>query len=111
MLKDFQEEMLKQYHFRLGPDISNDERERKLRFLAHAVCLVQSLKLSCKDAHTIVDFIYLNQEEPTVQEVGNVMLTLTALCSSVDVDMDSAVTAAVAGLKSKKFYLDTTKFI
>jgi hypothetical protein len=67
--------------------VCRDTTERCHRFTEEALELVQSLGMTNSEAHQLVDYVYGRPIGETRQEVGGVMVTLAALCSSQDVDM------------------------
>lgn len=67
-----------------------DLRTRNLQFLEEAAELVQALGLSEADAHRVVSYVYGRPVGDPPQEVGGVMVSLSALCHSTGLDMESA---------------------
>lgn len=65
-----------------GLAIAQDTTERCHRFLEESLELVQSLAITRSEAHQLVDYVYSRPIGETHQEVGGVMVTLAALCSS-----------------------------
>jgi hypothetical protein len=63
---------------------------RCYRFLEEALELVQSLGMSRKEAHQLVDYVFGRDKGDPWQEAGGVQLTLAALCTSTDIDMAKA---------------------
>jgi hypothetical protein len=61
--------------------------ERNHRFLEESLELVQSLGCTQAEAHMLVDYVFGRPEGEPQQEVGGVMVTLSALCSAIDIDM------------------------
>ncbi len=60
------------------------------RFLEEALELAQSFGCSNKDAHELVDYVFSRDVGQPEQEVGGVMVTLAALCSNAEIDMNGA---------------------
>lgn len=65
-----------------GPDIADDKLERNHRFLEEALELVQSAGCTKEDAHSLVDYVFGREVGEIHQEIGGVMVTLSALCSA-----------------------------
>ena len=70
-----------------GEALAADRLERNHRFIEEALELVQSAGMPQTEAHMLVDYVYGRPAGETSQEVGGVMVTLAALCSSHDIDM------------------------
>jgi len=70
-----------------GPEIASDKVERQHRFLEESLELVQSTGCTKEEALQLVDYVYGRDIGETPQEVGGVMVTLAALCTSYDIDM------------------------
>ncbi len=73
-----------------GTSISCDKIERNYRFLEEAIELVQSCNCTKKEAHELVDYVFNRKAGDKFQEVGGVLITLSALCSAQDLEMNSA---------------------
>lgn len=73
-----------------GPEIAADKTERNHRFLEEALELVQAAGCTQSEAHQLVDYVYGRPVGEMRQEVGGVMVTLAALCSAHEAQMDSA---------------------
>ncbi|MFQ6550469.1 hypothetical protein AADZ90_021205 [Aestuariibius sp. 2305UL40-4] len=73
-----------------GPEISADIVERNHRFLEEALELVQAKGCTASEAHQLVDYVFGREIGDPHQEVGGVMVTLAALCTSADLNMDRA---------------------
>jgi hypothetical protein len=71
-------------------EICRDVTERNHRFLEEALELVQSTGCTASEAHQLVDYVFGRPIGETFQEVGGVKVTLSALCSCVDIDEDEA---------------------
>lgn len=67
--------------------VCRDTQERCHRFTEEALELVQSLGMTASEAHQLVDYVYGRPVGETHQEVGGVMVTLAALCTSQDLGM------------------------
>ena len=73
-----------------GSVIAADETERCHRFVEEALELSQSCGGTRDDAHKLVDYVYGRDIGERAQEVGGVMVTLAALCSAFNIDLDNA---------------------
>lgn len=69
--------------------VCRDTQERCHRFTEESLELVQSLGMTQSEAHQLVDYVYGRPVGETNQEVGGVMVTLAALCSSQDLGMEA----------------------
>jgi hypothetical protein len=73
-----------------GQTIASDKTERNFRFLEEALELVQACGCSQSDVYELVDYVYGRPVGARSQEVGGVLVTLAALCSAQDLDMEEA---------------------
>ena len=73
-----------------GPEISADTQERNYRFLEEALELVQSVGCSREDAHKLVDYVFDRPLGAPQQEVGGVMVTLAAFCTTHGISLEEA---------------------
>ena len=64
--------------------------ERTHRFLEEALELAQANGCSREDALALVDYVYGRPVGVPHLEVGGVMVTLAALCSASEINMDDA---------------------
>ena len=71
-----------------GEEIAKDKIERCHRFLEESLELVQSLGIDKSDVLKLVDYTFSRPIGETYQEVGGVMITLSALCSASNIDME-----------------------
>ena len=83
-----------------GEASSNDIVERPLRFLEEALELVQAVGLSKEEVLNIVNYVYDRPVGETFQEIGGVLLTLSALASAVNVSLGDAWTIELARAKA-----------
>ena len=72
-----------------GPEIAADRRERNHRFLEEALELVQAGRCTASEAHQLVDYVFGRPVGEKDQEVGGVIVTLSALCSAHNLDMNA----------------------
>jgi hypothetical protein len=92
-LKEFQNKIRVWMLSTFGEKISKDTHERNCRFLEEAIELVQSCGMPKKDALKLVEYVYNRPVGDPPQEVGGVMVTLTALCLAHNMDVsDAAIT-------------------
>ncbi len=82
-------------------ELIESKAERNHRFLEEALELVQSAGCTAEQAHKLVDYVFGRPVGDTPQEVGGVMITLAALCSVHNLDMDAVALDELdrAGLK------------
>lgn len=73
-----------------GKDIPYDITERNHRFLEEALELIQSTGCTDSEAHQLVDYVFNRPIGEKHQEVGGVMVTLAALCTACNIDMNIA---------------------
>ena len=71
-----------------GNTISGDVIERNHRFLEEALELVQSTGCTASEAHQLVDYVFNRPVGEPYQEVGGVIVTLSALCSANTLSLD-----------------------
>ncbi|WP_063778208.1 hypothetical protein [Burkholderia cepacia] len=79
-----------------GAAISADRNERNDRFYEEAGELAQARGMTREEAHVLVDYTWSRPVGEARQEVGGVMVTLAALCSANDLDMQAAGEAELA---------------
>lgn len=84
-----------------GPAISADKTERNYRFLEEALELVQANGCTRDEACQLVDYVYGRPQGDINQEVGGVMVTLAALCTATNVDMDQGGETELARIWTK----------
>lgn len=70
--------------------VANNKSERNHRFLEESLELVQSIGCTKDEAHQLVDYVFNRPIGEPEQEVGGVMITLTALCLANGLDMHKA---------------------
>lgn len=71
-------------------DVCRDGVERNHRFLEEALELVQSLECTRSEAHQLVDYVFDRPIGEPMQELGGTIVTLSALASCHDMDLDAA---------------------
>lgn len=70
--------------------VRSNRAERTHRFLEEALELAQANGCSREDAIALVDYVYGRSVGIPDLEVGGVLVTLAALCSASDINMDEA---------------------
>ena len=84
-----------------GEEISKDKIERCHRFLEESLELVQSLGITKSDVLKLVDYTFGRPIGETSQEVGGVMVTLSALCSASEIDMQRSANVELMRIWTK----------
>jgi len=79
-----------------GETTAADVTERNWRFLEEALELVQSLGGSAADAHKLVDYVFGRDVGHAPQEVGGVMVTLSALTFANGISLNACAEAELA---------------
>jgi hypothetical protein len=73
-----------------GQKIATDRLERCDRFCEEALELLQSFGYRRERVIALISYVYGRYPGESTQEVGGVMVTLAALCSAHDIDVDAA---------------------
>jgi len=73
-----------------GFRIATDKRERSWRFFEEAIELAQAVGMTESECRELITYVYGRDRGEIKQEVGGVMLTLSALCSAHLINMDTA---------------------
>lgn len=68
-------------------DVIENVPERSLRFIEEAIELVQATGLNKEHITKIMDYVYSRPIGERFQEVGGVMVTLAALCTTLKLDI------------------------
>lgn len=84
-----------------GQKVAADKSQRNHRFIEEAIELVQSLGCSQSEVHQLVDYVFNRPDGEPAQEVGGVMVTLAALCSANDLNMQVSGEAELARVWAK----------
>lgn len=84
-----------------GPEIAADTMERNHRFFEEAAELVQANGMTASEAHQLVDYVWGRPAGEKPQEVGGVMVTLAALCETLEIDMFEAGETELARIWTK----------
>lgn len=90
MILSFQEQCRAWVVEAFGEAYADSVLDRNHRFLEEALELVQACGCSQEDAHKLVDYVFGRPLGEKSQEAGGVMLTLAALCSVQNVNMELA---------------------
>jgi NTP pyrophosphatase (non-canonical NTP hydrolase) len=88
-----------------GWDIANDTLERSDRFLEEALELVQAANYDKQRAHALVEYVFNRPPGELRQEVGGVMVTLTALCNAHVIQLLDAGETELARISTEKMVL------
>jgi NTP pyrophosphatase (non-canonical NTP hydrolase) len=72
-----------------GIALWNSDKERAYRFFEEASELFQAMGMTKDDAYKIVDYVYGRPVGEKSQEVGGVMVTLLALGSQQNIDVET----------------------
>lgn len=67
-----------------GEEIADNVGERNERFIEEALELVQASGLPKEDVLMLVDYVYRRPAGEIYQEIGGVVVTLSALCSALN---------------------------
>lgn len=84
-----------------GPAIKADVQERCDRFIEEALEFVQAAGYSTDRAHALVDYTFSRPQGEINQEVGGVMVTLAAMCNTLNVDIGEAAGTELARVWTK----------
>jgi hypothetical protein len=71
-----------------GEAVASDKQNRSHRFFEEATELVQSCGMSKEECLMLVDYVYDRPVGELHQEIGGVKVTLAALCSAFNENMD-----------------------
>jgi hypothetical protein len=84
-----------------GQRIAEDRLERCDRFCEEAIELLQALGYDRARLDALVNYVYAREVGEARQEVGGVMVTLAALCTAHDIEVDAAREAELARVWTK----------
>jgi hypothetical protein len=87
--KNYQENISKWIITCFGEEIANDKIERCFRFAEESMELVQSLGVTKEQMFELVNYTFSRPLGEPHQEVGGVMVTLSALCSATDLNLET----------------------
>lgn len=82
-------------------EVCRDGVERNHRFLEELLELVQSLGCTRSEAHQLVDYVFGRPVGEPFQELGGVMVTMSALASCHDMDFEEAAETELARVWTK----------
>lgn len=66
-----------------GEDIADDKKERVYRFFEEAIELSQSVGMTKEECVQLIDYVFSRKTGEPHQEIGGVLVTLSALCSAI----------------------------
>lgn len=85
-----------------GGAIAADQLERADRFTEEALELAQTMPgFTAERAHALVDYVFSRPVGERNQEVGGVMVTLAALCNTVDLSIQAEAERELARVWTK----------
>lgn len=87
-MNSFQNRVRRWMHHCFGEVIAADKVERNHRFLEESLELVQACGCTQDEAHKLVDYVYGRPTGDVHQEIGGVMVTLSALVDAQTRDLD-----------------------
>jgi selenophosphate synthase len=99
-MRSFQARVLNWLMNCFSQEICRDTHERNHRFLEEALELVQSTGCTQAEAHQLVDYVFGRPVGDPFQEVGGTTITLSALCSCIDIDQLAAGEAELARISA-----------
>lgn len=101
MMHAFQERVWRWLEACFGSTISSDKPERNHRFLEEALELVQATGCTASEAHQLVDYVFGRPVGEPHQELGGVMVTLSALAQAHGLDVEIAAEDELARVWGK----------
>lgn len=96
MIGDFQQRVKGWLMDCFSMEVCRDVTERNHRFIEEAIELVQSKGCTASEVHQLVDYVFSRPAGDPAQEVGGVMVTLSALCSAASIEMEKAAEVELA---------------
>jgi hypothetical protein len=99
--KSFQARVLDWLMECFSAEVCRDRQERNHRFLEESLELVQSLGCTRSEAHQLVDYVFGREVGEPEQELGGVMVTLAALASCHDLNLNEAAETELARVWTK----------
>lgn len=84
-----------------GQDIAYNKLERNHRFLEEALELVQACGCTKDEALQLVDYVYGRPGGEVDQEVGGVIVTLSALCTARGIPLQQAAITELERINQK----------
>ncbi len=76
----------------------------KLGIVQHGKPMGQAFK-TLEEASELLEAIYKNDREATIDAVGDVVVTLIMVCATLDLDLTECLGAAYEQIKDRKGYL------
>lgn len=89
-LDGFKDRVSKWVEACFGKQIATNRPERNHRFLEEALELVQSCGCTSEEVLKLVDYVYSRPAGEKVQELGGVLITLSALAHAHELSMEDA---------------------
>lgn len=83
-----------------GKETSESIPERSARFLEESLELVQTLGFSKEGAHAMVEYVYSRPVGETYQEIAGSTVTLLALATAVNVDVEKVLEDEIERIES-----------
>ncbi len=101
-MQDYQHEVDRWMDACFGEPIKSDQLERADRFIEEALELAQTFpEFTADRAHALVDYVFGRAVGEREQEVGGVMVTLSALCNTSSIDIANAADVELARIWTK----------
>ncbi len=95
-MRDLQRRVVEWVVACFGAEAALDKTERNHRFLEESLELVQSLGCTEIEAHQLVDYVFGRLAGDAEQEVGGVMVTLSALCNANNINLNEVAEAELS---------------
>lgn len=92
---EFQREVYRWVKECMGRTTAMDKWERSARFLEEALELVQASGMAKEDVLRLVDYTYGREPGEVKEEVGQVIVTLAALCTAHSVNLDNSAESEI----------------
>ena len=86
-ISEWMEKTFSQDYKTTNPDDAHHSHTRILRFMEEAIELFQAEGLSREKFNEVADYVWNRPQGQINQEVGGVMVTLTAYCISKNIDL------------------------
>jgi hypothetical protein len=100
-VETFQSRLNKWMQVCFGKEISSDITERNHRFIEEALELVQSTGITKGECYQLVDYVFDRPVGDPFQEVGGVIVTLSALCNAMGLSVNDAGEAELKRIWTK----------
>jgi NTP pyrophosphatase (non-canonical NTP hydrolase) len=93
---NFQGQVAKWMHHTFPASVVRDKDERAARMLEEALELAQASELSLVEVYQLVEYVFSRAKGTVEKEVGDVALTLAALCHAHDISLAHTQSAVLA---------------